>query len=188
MTVDQARPSVEEEPAVKAHRLRSPRTVGAVLLSTAVLLVAGGLLADVVAVRTGQRAKPWRADLAHQLATRHLDDPWIRLGAGVAVLLGLWLCLLAFTPGLRHWLPLGRPGAAIDRSGVAALLARRADEYPGVVSVKVRVRHNRTRVTIRGSADPASLQRGLRAELDLIPLALPNRLDVRVRRTPEAHR
>ncbi|MDH6578488.1 DUF6286 domain-containing protein [Kitasatospora sp. MAP5-34] len=181
MTADQLESPPEDDQIIKGRRLRSPRTFGAVLISTAVLVVAGGLLSDVVAVRTGHRARPWRADLAHQLATRHLDDPWVRLGAGVAVLLGLWCCLLALTPGLRRWLPLSRPGSAIDRAGVAALLAHRAEEYPGVASVKVRVGQGSTKVTLQGTADPAGLERGLRAELARIPLALPNRLDVRAR-------
>lgn len=145
----------------------------------AALVVAGGLLYDAVAVRTGHRARPWRAEVAHQLATLHLDDPVVLISAGVAVLIGALLFGLAVAPGMRRWLPLRQPGAVIDRSGVAALLTRRADRLDGVSSLKVKVRRTRTSVTMAGTADPAEVQRELRAELARVPLAGEHRLDVR---------
>ncbi|MDH6129435.1 DUF6286 domain-containing protein [Kitasatospora sp. GP82] len=167
----------------RGRRPRAPRTAGAALIAVVVLVVGGGLLYDVIAVRTGHPARRWRAELAHQLAARHLDDIRVRIGAGGAVLFGLWFCWLAFVPGLRRWLPLRRPGTVIDRAGVAALIAARARELPGVDAVAVRVRRSGTRVTVSGAADPAGVQRELRAAIARVPLAGPHQLDVRVRRS-----
>jgi len=187
--VTAGRPEPEEaaEPA-PVRRPRSARTAPAAVVATAVLVIGGALLYDVIAVRTGHQARPWRAKLAHELATRHLDDPWVLTGAGIAVLLGVWLCVLAFAPGMHRWLPLRQDGAVIDRTGVAALIVARAEEIPGVESVVVRVRQNRTQVTVTGAADPAVVQRELRAELARIPLGRPNQLDVRTHGPGRHHR
>ncbi|WP_405019752.1 DUF6286 domain-containing protein [Kitasatospora sp. NBC_00070] len=171
MTVDQARPRV--------RRLRSTRTGWTALVVVAALVVGGGLLYDAAAVRTGHRARPWRAETADRLATLHLDDPVVLVSAGAAVLLGVLLLGLAVAPGMRRWLALRQPGAVIDRAGVAALLTRRAGELDGVDGVRIKVRRSRTKVTAGGSADPAEVQRELRAELARVPLAGENRLDVR---------
>lgn len=177
---------VEPEPvAVKVPRLRSPRTVAAVLVAVAVLLVGAALLYDVIAVRTGHAARRWRAEVADELATRHLDDFWVLLGAGAAVLLGGWLLWLALAPGLRRWLPLrphGGTSAAIDRTGVGHLLHDRAAGLPGIEHLTVRINRRRVKVALTGPADPASVQRQLRAELARVTLARPLRLDVRAKR------
>ncbi|KJK57285.1 DUF6286 domain-containing protein [Saccharothrix sp. ST-888] len=185
MTVQNpAPPARDAEAPGPVRRPRSPRTAWAGLVAVAVLVIGGGLLHDVIAVRTGHPARPWRAELAHQLAVRHLDDTPVRIGAGIAVLLGLWFCRLALAPGLRRRLSLRRPGAVIDRAGVAALIADRTRDLAEVDEVAVRVRRTRTRVTVSGAADPVLIQRHLRAELARIPLAGPHQLDVRVRRLP----
>ncbi|GAA2819245.1 hypothetical protein GCM10010441_49570 [Kitasatospora paracochleata] len=162
-------------------KLRSRRTAATCVVVTAVVIAAGALLYDVIAVRTGHPAREWRSRLAHQLATRHLDDIWVLTAAGVAVLLGALLCTLAFAPGLRRWLALEPAGAAIHRGGVAALIAERAAELPDVHGAKVKVTRRATRVTVTGAHDPAAVERALRAELARIPLAAPHRLDVRTR-------
>ncbi|MER7705633.1 DUF6286 domain-containing protein [Kitasatospora sp. NPDC097605] len=170
------------ESAVKVRRPRAPRTVAAAVVAAVLLVVAGALLYDVVAVRTGHQARRWRAELADELATRHLDDTAVLLGAGAGVLLGGWLLWLALAPGLRRWLPLrphGETSAAIDRSGVAALLADRAAGLPGVEHLRVRINRRRVRIALAGPADPASVQRRLREELAAVTLARPLRLDVR---------
>ena len=66
------------------------------------------LLYDVAAVRADQPAMHWRRSLADELAERPLDDMWVLVGAGVAMALGLWLIVLAATPGLRDLLPMRR--------------------------------------------------------------------------------
>ncbi|MFB6891965.1 DUF6286 domain-containing protein [Kitasatospora sp. NPDC056327] len=169
-------------PASKAPRLRASRTAPAAVVATVLLVLAAALLYDVIAVRTGHPARQWRADLADELAARHLDDLAVLLGAGGAALLGGLLLWLALAPGLRRWLPLrphGDTTAAIDRSGVAALLADRAAGLPGVEHLKVRINRRRVRIALAGPADPASVERRLREELEAVTLARPLRLDVR---------
>ncbi|MFF1870817.1 DUF6286 domain-containing protein [Streptomyces sp. CB03911] len=166
---------------VRVRREKSPRTAPTAVVVVAALAVCGPLLYDVIAVRAGRRAAYWRTELADQLATRHLDDLWVLLGAGAAVLLGGWLLWLAFAPGLRRWLsllPATTTDAMIDRAGVGALLVARADEVPGVERTTVKINRRRVRVTIEGPADPAAVQRDLVAELDRITLARPLRLEV----------
>ncbi|MFB7614178.1 DUF6286 domain-containing protein [Kitasatospora sp. NPDC056181] len=171
--------------AVSVPRLRAPRTFAAVVVATVVLVFGVALLYDVIAVRTGHSARRWRAEIADELATRHLDDPWVLLGAGVAALLGAWLLWLAFAPGLRRWLsmrPHGDTAAAIDRAGVGTLLLDRAAGLPGVEHLTLRINRRRVKVLLRGPADPASVQRQLREELARVTLARPLRLDVQTRR------
>ncbi|WP_329499029.1 DUF6286 domain-containing protein [Kitasatospora herbaricolor] len=167
--------------AVRVRREKSPRTVPTAVVVVAALAVCGPLLYDVIAVRAGRRAAYWRTELADQLATHHLDDLWVLLGAGAAVLLGGWLLWLAFAPGLRRWLsllPAATTNAMIDRAGVGALLVARADEVPGVERATVKINRRRARVTVEGPADPAAVQRDLVAELERITLARPLRLEV----------
>ncbi|WP_327681951.1 DUF6286 domain-containing protein [Kitasatospora sp. NBC_00458] len=171
--------------AARAPRLRAPRTTAAVVVATVVLIAAVALLYDVIAVRTGHAARRWRTEAAEALATRHLDDTWVLVGSGAAVLLGGWLLWLALAPGLRRWLPLrphGGTSAAIDRSGVSALLTDRAAGLPGVEHLRIRTGRRRVRIALTGPADPASVQRQLRDELELVTLARPLQLDVRTRR------
>ncbi|WP_354642823.1 DUF6286 domain-containing protein [Kitasatospora camelliae] len=163
----------------KVHRPRSARTAVTGVVVTAVLVLAAAVLYDVIAVRTGHPARAWRAEVARELETRTLDDPWVLAGAGVALVAGVALCWLAFAPGLRRWLPLTEPGAAIDRAGVAALISTRIAAQPEPLMARVRVGRKRTRVSVTGTADPAALERELREELARVPLGLPHRLDVR---------
>ncbi|MEU4118862.1 DUF6286 domain-containing protein [Kitasatospora sp. NPDC028055] len=167
--------------------MRSGRAAVAALVATVVLVVAGALLYDAVAVRAGQPARRWRAQIADELATRHLDDLWVLVGAGAAALIGLWLLWLAFTPGLRRWLvlrPYGGTGAAIERAGVGHLLADRAAGLAGIEHLRIKVGRRRVRVSVSGPVDPAGVQRQLREELARVGLARPLRLDVRSWRGP----
>ncbi|MFG2846869.1 DUF6286 domain-containing protein [Kitasatospora sp. NPDC048296] len=166
----------------KVPRLRATRAGAAALVATGVLVVAGALLYDVIAVRAGQPAKRWRARIADELATRHLDDLWVLVGAGVATLLGGWLLWLAVAPGLRRWLvlrPYGGTSAAIDKGGIGHLLADRAAGLHGIDHLRIRVGRRRIRVAVSGPTDPAAVQRQLREELGRVGLAQPLRLDVR---------
>ena len=134
----------------RAGRFWSARRVPAGIVALLLLLVAGAFLYDVVAVRTGRSALGWRRDLARQLAERPLDDTWVLVGAGVAAALGLWLLLLALTPGLRKVLPMRRtlPGerAGLHRDAAATVLRDRAMEVAGVQSARVRLRRRKARV------------------------------------------
>ncbi|WP_329215993.1 DUF6286 domain-containing protein [Streptomyces sp. NBC_01485] len=124
------------------HRFWSARRVPAAVVAAVLLVVAGGFLYDVVAVRADRPAMAWRRGLARQLAERPLDDIWVLVGAGVAAALGLWLIVLAVTPGLRDVLPMRRTHpdvrAGLHRGAAALVLRDRAMEVAGVQSARVR--------------------------------------------------
>ncbi|MFI6037030.1 DUF6286 domain-containing protein [Streptomyces sp. NPDC051315] len=184
----------ERDTGHRTHRPWSARRVPAALVASGILLAAVATLVDVVAVRAGRPAAAWRRHLADELATRPVDDVWMLTGAAVAAAVGLWLIVLALTPGLRHWLPLRSPSrglrASLDRDGAADLLRDAAMRVPGVGAARVRVR--RHRVTARADVrfrDPGQVKDDLTAvlheERDGLALARPPRITVRVRqRTP----
>jgi hypothetical protein len=137
-------------PAARARRFWSPRRIPAALTALVVLGAAGLLLYDVAAVRAGRSAMQWRKILARELATRPLDDLWVLLGAAVAAVAGLWLIVLALTPGLRAVLPMRRdtPGirAGLDRHAAELALRDRAIAVSGVRSARVAVGRRTARV------------------------------------------
>lgn len=129
------KPTQEDRPGAAGpadHRFWSARRVPAGVVATLLLVVAAAFLYDVVAVRAHRSAMAWRTGLARQLAERPLDDIWVLLGAGVAAALGLWLIVLAVTPGLRSVLPMRRTHpdvrAGLDRDAAALVLRDRAME------------------------------------------------------------
>ncbi|UOB11354.1 alkaline shock response membrane anchor protein AmaP [Streptomyces sp. HP-A2021] len=154
------------------HRFWSARRIPAALVALLSVAAIGLLLYDVVSVRAGRSAMRWRRRLAEELATRPLDDTWMIVGAAVAMALGLWLFLLAVTPGLRRLLPMrqptGTPGAedvhaGLDRRAVALVLRDRAVQVPGVQSARVAV--GRRKVKARAEAHFRDLEE-VRADLD----------------------
>ncbi|MFE4535291.1 DUF6286 domain-containing protein [Streptomyces scopuliridis] len=162
-----------------------------------ILLAAGALLFEAVWVRTGHPATAWWTRLADELATRPVDDVWILTGAAVAAALGIWLIVLALTPGLRRQLPLrvpadspGRMCAVLDRKSAGLLLRDAAMRVPGVSAARVRVR--RRKVTVRADArfrDTADVKDELvdtirREEREQLTLARPPQPKVLVRRSP----
>lgn len=175
----------------RERRFWSGRRVPAGVLAALLLAGAALLLYDVVAVRAGRPALGWRRSLARELAERPLDDTWVLTGAGIAAALGLWLLLLAVTPGLRHVLPMRRVHpevrAGLQRDAAALGLRDRAMEVAGVRAVRVRVR--RRRVDVRALAHFRELDE-VRADLDTVltdgigrlGLSRPPVLHVRVRR------
>ncbi|MEU9306797.1 DUF6286 domain-containing protein [Streptomyces sp. NPDC048256] len=179
-----------------ARRFWSARRIPAALAALLSAAAVGLLLYDVVSVRAGRSAMSWRRQLAEELATRPLDDVWVIVGAAVAMALGLWLFLLAVTPGLRRLLPMrqptGTPGtgevrAGLDRRAAALVLRDRAMQVPGVQSAQVDV--GRRKVTARARAHFRDLQ-DVHADLDaalgeavtFLGLARQPTLTVRVRR------
>jgi hypothetical protein len=178
----------------RSHRPWSARRIPAALVAFVILVAAGAALFDVVAVRASRSAAAWRDHLADELATRPVDDVWMLTGAAVTAALGLWLIVLALTPGLRHLLPLRSPAgcpppalrAALDRDGAAALLRDAAMRVPGVSRARIRVRRHRikARADVR-FRDPRQVRDDLaavlREERDQLALARPPRLVVRVR-------
>ncbi|WP_328434445.1 DUF6286 domain-containing protein [Streptomyces sp. NBC_00425] len=179
-----------------AHRFWSSRRIPAALAALLSAAAVGFLLYDVVAVRAGRNALRWRRRLAEELATRPLDDVWMIVGAAVAMALGLWLFLLAVTPGLRRLLPMRRPTgipgtedvrAGLDRRAAALVLRDRAMLVPGVQSAQVAV--GRRKVKARARAHFRDLEE-VRSDLDAelgeavtsLGLARQPALVVRVRR------
>ncbi|MFD0290873.1 DUF6286 domain-containing protein [Streptomyces sp. NPDC127118] len=172
-------------------RFWSARRIPAAVLALLVLGGAGLLLYDVAAVRAGHPAMRWRRSLADQLAERPLQSAWLLGAAAAAVAIGLWLLVLAATPGLRALLPMrrDRPGvrAALDRSAAALVLRDRAVEVSGVQSVRVRM--GRGRAVVRAVSHFRELD-DVRADLDTVlgtgirelGLARPPSLSVHVRR------
>ncbi|MFG3290371.1 DUF6286 domain-containing protein [Streptomyces sp. NPDC048179] len=143
-------PAETAPPAGREARFWSPRRVPAAVVAVLVLVTAGAFLYDVAAVRAHHPAMHWRRALARQLAERPLDDTWVLAGAGVAVALGLWLLILADTPGLRHLLPMHRTHpdvrAGLRRDAAAMVLRDRAMEISGVRRVRVRLHRSRAHV------------------------------------------
>ncbi|MEV5547909.1 DUF6286 domain-containing protein [Streptomyces sp. NPDC052309] len=178
-------------PRGRAGRFWSARRVPAGLVALLLLVVAGAFLYDVAAVRAGRSSLAWRRELAGQLARRPLDDTWVLAGAGVAAALGLWLFVLALTPGLRTLLPMRRTHpdvrAGLHRAAAAMVLRDRAMEVSGVQSVRVRMRRAKARV--RAVAHFRELD-DVRADLDTVldeavrglGLARPPAVSVRVAR------
>lgn len=186
-----AQPAEQSPPrGPRTPRPWSARRIPAAITALLIGAAAGTLLVEVVRVRGGQSAAAWRTRLADELATRPVDDVWIQVGAAVMAALGLWLVILALTPGLRHKLPLKTPDAqmhaVLDRGSAELLLRDAAMRVPGVGAVRVRIFQNRiaVRADVRYRA-PADVKADLLAaglaELDRLALARPPHLAVRVR-------
>jgi hypothetical protein len=178
--------------APRARRFWSARRIPAALTALVVLGTAGLLLYDVTAVRAHRPGMAWRRTLAHELASRPLNDVWVVTGAAVAAALGLWLLLLAATPGLRAVLPMCRDTtpirAGLDRHAAELALRDRAMEVPGVRSARVSVGRRRARVRAEVNhrdtdSVRADLDAALADGLARLSLARPPALALSVRRT-----
>lgn len=178
----------------RVRRFWAVRRIPAGLLAAVVLGGAGLLLYDVAAVRADHTAMSWRRELADGLATRPLDSALVLAAAAVVVLLGVWLLVLACTPGLRAVLPMRRAHpdvrAGLDRDAAALALRDRAMEVSGVQSVKVRV--GRAKVAVRAVSHfrplddvRADVESVLGDGIEELGLAHPPALTVRVDRPPE---
>ncbi|MFF3843645.1 DUF6286 domain-containing protein [Streptomyces sp. NPDC002328] len=178
-------------PTTRGGRFWSARRVPAAVVALLLLALAGVLLYDVAAVRADRPALHARRALARQLAERPLDDTWVLVGAGVAAAAGLWLVVLAVTPGLRKVLPMSRAHpdvrAGLHRAAAALVLRDRAMEVAGVQSVRVRAR--RRKADVHAVSHFRDLD-DVRADLDAVlgdavrglGLSRPPALSVRVRR------
>ncbi|MFD8572780.1 DUF6286 domain-containing protein [Streptomyces sp. NPDC057694] len=159
------RPTLEGEE--KPSRFWSARRVPAAIVALVLLGGVGVLLYDIAAVRAGRDAMQWRRTLADDLATRPLHDTAVLIGAGVAVAIGLWLIVLALTPGLRAVLAMRRTHpdirAGLHRDAAAMALRDRAMEVAGVQSVRVRMK--RSKVEVRAISHFRELD-DVRADLD----------------------
>ncbi|MCZ0976065.1 DUF6286 domain-containing protein [Streptomyces noursei] len=137
------------------HRFWSARRAPATAVAMLAAAGTGLFLYDLAAVRAGQSAMRWRHRLADELATRPLDDPWLIAGAALIMAIGLWLMILALTPGLRGLLPMRPPAgsadmhAGLDRSAAALALRDRAMEVEGVQSARIDVGRRKIRARAR---------------------------------------
>ncbi|MBY8887486.1 DUF6286 domain-containing protein [Streptomyces sp. PTM05] len=140
----------EAAPTSRARRFWSARRVPAAVTAALALAVTGPLLYDVASVRAGRHALAWRVRLAGQLSTRQLRDQWVLIGAGVAVLLGLWLIVLALTPGVRGVLRMRQVAAPVraglDRTAAAGVVRQRVLSVPGVFAARATVTRRRIKV------------------------------------------
>lgn len=139
--------------AGRAHRPWSQRRLPVGVLTLLAAVVCGVLLYDVVSVHAaGQAPAGWRVRLMEWLGTH---GPFGGTTSGVLVAiavfaLGVWLLVLALTPGRRGVLPMRPPlpgvRAALDRRAVAVLLRDAVTGVPGVGRVRVRVGRRTARV------------------------------------------
>ncbi|MFH8608794.1 DUF6286 domain-containing Asp23/Gls24 family envelope stress response protein [Streptomyces sp. NPDC018029] len=145
--------SVEARVGGRARRPWSSRRVPVAVSACAAAVVCGVFLYDVVAVRTADRRPArWRADLMEWLTT-HGPDSGVWPGAAVAFAvfcLGVWLLVLAVTPGRRGRLPMRPPlpgvHAVLDRRAMASLVRDAVSDCPGITRVRVDVGRRRARV------------------------------------------
>ncbi|WP_432071151.1 DUF6286 domain-containing protein [Streptomyces sp. AA1529] len=175
----------------KAGRFWSVRRGPSAVVALLLFAGTGILLYDAASVRAGRAGMAWRRTLTDELASRRLDDVLMLAGAAVLAALGLWLLVLALTPGKRSLLTMRpdvpRVRAGLERSAAALVLRDRAMEVSGVQAVRVTV--SRRRVRARATAHFRDLDR-VRGDLDgalrsgIAELGLARRpgLAVRVRR------
>jgi hypothetical protein len=178
--------------AGNAPRFWSARRVPAAVTAAAILGLSGLFLYDVASVRADREAMSWRKTLADELATRHLDNVWIIVGASLSAVVGVWLIVLAVTPGERGVLPMARRGpsgvrAGLDRHAAELVLRDRAMEVSGVRWARVAV--GRRRITARAAShfrELTEVQQDLTTALDeavrQLGLARPPHLSVQVQR------
>ncbi|NEA68517.1 DUF6286 domain-containing protein [Streptomyces sp. SID12488] len=129
-------------------RRRTPVTV----LSAVAALGCGALAFDLVRVHTAHRtAAAWRTSAVHWATGHGPGDPAVVALGGLIALLGIWMIVLALSPGRRRQSTIrtsaAHVDAAVDRSAVAALVRDAVGDVDGVGTVRVRVR--RRRVTVR---------------------------------------
>ncbi|QMU71929.1 DUF6286 domain-containing protein [Streptacidiphilus sp. P02-A3a] len=178
-------------PIERPRRFWSVRRNASAVVGLVAAFLAGAVLYEEIYIHTGHSAHGWRTRITDALADHPLNNSWVIASAAVGCVLGLWLLVLAFTPGLRALLPMTPAGtgglrAALDRAAVAAQLHRATLETPGVSAAKVSV--GRRRAAIRADvrfgdhqAAREALLRELSAERDRMGLARPLAIKVKVR-------
>ncbi|MWA09228.1 DUF6286 domain-containing Asp23/Gls24 family envelope stress response protein [Streptomyces sp. BA2] len=142
-----------EAAGIRAHRPWSQRRLPVGVLTLLAAGACGVLLYDVVSVHAAGRAPArWRVDAMEWLAT-HGPDSGTATGVLAALgvfALGVWLLVLAVTPGRRSVLPMRPPlpgvRAVLDRRAVAVLLRDAVAGVPGIGQVRVKVGRRTARV------------------------------------------
>ncbi|WP_406490209.1 DUF6286 domain-containing Asp23/Gls24 family envelope stress response protein [Streptomyces phaeochromogenes] len=130
----------------------SQRRVPVAVLTSVAALGCGALALDMVQVHTAHLpAAAWRTSAVHWLAGHGPGDPGVVVAGGLTALIGIWMVILALTPGRRHQSTVrtsaNHVDAAVDRSAVQALVRDAVGDVEGIAAVRIRVR--RRRVTVR---------------------------------------
>ncbi|GAQ59946.1 DUF6286 domain-containing Asp23/Gls24 family envelope stress response protein [Streptomyces scabiei] len=147
-------PSPEAGPTVRTPRRRwSRRRLPVALLTAATAVGCGALALDLVRVHLADRAPAaWRTAAVHWLSRHGPGDPAVVAGGALMGLAGVWMVVLALTPGGRRRSTVlsmaPRVDAAMDRSAVAALLRDVLGSVEGVGAVRVTVRRHRVAVRV----------------------------------------
>jgi uncharacterized alkaline shock family protein YloU len=154
--VDEAAEEVTGEAAgLRAPRRRwSQRRVPVALLAWAAAVGCGALAVDLVRTHLAHRAPgAWRSWAVQWLSGHGPGDPAVVAAGGLTALAGLWMVVLALTPGHRRQYtvrgPAPRIDTVIDRSAVAVLVRDAVTGVDGVTAVRARTR--RRRVTVRAT-------------------------------------
>ncbi|TFI24990.1 DUF6286 domain-containing protein [Streptomyces sp. 4R-3d] len=185
-------PKRDRSGAGRAGRFWSRRRVPTLLLAAVLAGAAGLLLYDIVSVRAGRPGMYWRRKLAQELAEQPLNETWVVVASCVAMALGLWLALLALTPGLRALLPMRRDAtrvrAGLERDAAALVLRDRAMEVSGIRTARVKVHRSKIRVRAQShfrALDDVrhDLDAALESAVGQLGLARPPSLSIRVRRS-----
>ncbi|MBK3574167.1 Asp23/Gls24 family envelope stress response protein [Streptomyces sp. MBT65] len=155
-------PAEEDVRRRTTARRWSRRRVPVALLTSLATLACAALAVDLVRVHTAHSpAAAWRVSATHWLSGHGPGDPAVVIAGGLTALLGVWMVVLALTPGLRRRSTV-RTGAdrvdtTVDRSAVESLIRDTVADVNGITTVRVRVRPRR--ITVR-----AGLAFGDRAE------------------------
>ncbi|MET8979979.1 DUF6286 domain-containing Asp23/Gls24 family envelope stress response protein [Streptomyces sp. NPDC004539] len=151
-SADRADPPV---PAPRTPRRSwSRRRLPVALVASVTAAGCGALALDMIRVHlSGRTAGAWRTGAVRWLSEHGPGDHLVVAAGGLGALAGLWLLVLALTPGRRRRHTVRAPGpgidAAVDRSAVSGLVRDAVAGVDGVTAVRVRVRGRR--VTVRAS-------------------------------------
>ncbi|MFI0510386.1 DUF6286 domain-containing Asp23/Gls24 family envelope stress response protein [Streptomyces sp. WSLK1-5] len=144
--------AADEHPSRTPRRWWSRRRAPVALVAAVAAVACGALAVDLLRVHAAhQGAGAWRTSAVHWLSGHGPGDPAVVLAGGLTALLGLWMVVLALTPGRRGPVTVhtgsSRLTAAVDRSAVTALVRDAVGDVEGVTAVRVRA--GRRRVTVR---------------------------------------
>lgn len=151
-TVSEAGEGAEDVPGLRTpRRLWSQRRAPVALVTWAAAVGCGALVLDLVRVHFADRTPAvWRTWAVHWLSGHGPGDPAVVAAGGLTALAGLWLVVLALTPGHRRQYtvcgPVPRIDTVIGRSTLAVLIRDGVTGVDGVAGVRTRVRGRRISV------------------------------------------
>lgn len=133
------------------RRRWSQRRLPLALIALFAAVVCGAVAFDMVRVHIADRtAGVWRSEAVNWLSDHGPGEPAVATAGGLTALAGLWMIVLALTPGHRHQHTVHgqapRIDTVIDRSAVASLVRDAVAGVDGVTAVRVRMRGRRVAV------------------------------------------